>query len=162
VQSSLAARYLGWVPSLGSVLAHGRAGAFCEVLAVLVEHGVPLAEALRLAGQSSGDNGISGSAERMAQRVESGQKPTADEHVEQPIAPMLSWLLSAGQPQPQLVRSMRFAADSYQRRAARQAEWLSLYLPLIFTVVIGGTVTFLYATTLFVPWSMMMSEFAAP
>jgi type II secretory pathway component PulF len=75
---------------------------------------------------------------------------------------MLNWLLSAGQPQPQLVRSMRFAADSYRRRATRQAEWLSLYLPLIFTAVIGGTVTFLYATTLFVPWSMMMSEFAAP
>jgi general secretion pathway protein F len=162
VGSSLAARYLGWIPSLRSVLANSRAGAFCEVLAVLLEHGVPLGDSLRLAGQASGDAQIAGSADEMAARVESGRAPAAREPGEERFAPLVSWLLLAGQPQPQLIQSMRFAADSYERRAVRQAEWLSLYLPLIFTAVIGGLVTFLYATTLFVPWSMMMSEFAAP
>jgi general secretion pathway protein F len=162
VQSPLAARYLGWIPSLRSVLANSRAGAFCEVLAVLLEHGVPLGEALRLAGEASGDARIEGTAEEMAARAESGQTFMRRDLDERNFAPLVSWLLLAGQSQTQLVQSMRFAADSYERRAVRQAEWLSLYLPLILTALIGGLVTFLYATTLFVPWSMMMSEFAAP
>jgi type II secretory pathway component PulF len=158
-QSSLALRYFGWVPSLRSVLRNGRAGVFCEILTVLVAHGVPLAEALRLAGRSSGDRAIGDSIERMASRIESGQQldPAQDKLG---FAPLLSWVLLAGQ--PRLVESLRYAAESYQRRAARQAEWLATYLPLIFTGVIGGAVTLLYATTLFLPWSMMMREFAGP
>ncbi|MEX2140985.1 MAG: type II secretion system F family protein [Pirellulales bacterium] len=161
LQPGFGDRYLGWVPSLRSVFASSRAGAFCEVLSVLVAHGVPLAEALRLAAQSSGDARILGSAEEMAVRIEAGGKP--DEELDQGrFSPLVNWLLLTRGSKGELVQSLRFAADSYQRRASRQAEWLGLYLPLILTAVIGGAVVFLYAMALFVPWSMMMSEIAAP
>jgi general secretion pathway protein F len=161
VQSGLGAQYFGWLPSLRSVFANSRAGAFSEVLSVLVEHGVPLGEALRLAAQSSGDARIVGSAEQMAARIEAGGK-LEDESDKGRFSPLVNWLLLTRKSKGELVQSLRFAADSYQRRASRQAEWLGLYLPLILTAVIGGAVVFLYAMTLFVPWSMMMSEIAAP
>ena len=46
---------LGWLPGAGGVFAELRRGWFCQLLAGLLEHGVPLPEGLELAAEAVGD-----------------------------------------------------------------------------------------------------------
>lgn len=154
-------RYFGWFPTLRSVFANSRLAAFSEVLAMLIEHDVPLTRGLPLAGQSSGDPRLQRWADELARSIEQGQhssRATAD----QQFAPLFAWSISQGRSRDELRRTAQLAARNYHARAQRQIDWLTLYFPLIVTAVIGGGVTFLYASSLFIPWSMMMRSIVAP
>jgi hypothetical protein len=49
-----------------------------------------------------------------------------------------------------LASSLRQAATMYHERAVRTAEWYAEYLPIVLTLLIGGTIT--AGFTLFVLW----------
>ena len=53
---------------------------------------------------------------------------------------------------------LRQNADMYRRRAVARAEWLRWRLPVILTLAIGGTITLVYALSLFIPWVALLKE----
>jgi type II secretory pathway component PulF len=62
----------------------------------------------------------------------------------------------------QLAKSLRHAADAYRRQTQAQADWLTRYLPLLLTVVIGGTATGIYVLCVFVPWLQFLVDMGRP
>lgn len=153
-------RSANW-PSIAGVLFAGRMATFAEVLALLVEHRVPLPEAIRLAADACGDRRLQAVGGKLADKIASGQ--TLDFRAEAAaLPPLLGWLIAAPCGTAGLERSLRRAADSYRRQAWSMARWLSVYLPIWLTVLVGGTATAAYAVILILPWSFALKRLAMP
>jgi general secretion pathway protein F len=139
---------LAWVPTLARMSKAGRMATFTEVLRLLIEHRVSLPHALRLAGEASGDRRLEQHSLQMADRLERGGgregSPTG-------FPPLLAWLLAGGAPESQLVSALEHLSHAYRHEALRMAQWLSVYLPLVFTAVIGGGVVLLYGVVVLGP-----------
>jgi general secretion pathway protein F len=132
--------------------------AFADLLALMLQHEVPLDRALRLAGEASGDAQLRVSARQLADASRRGAVDSAGTPAGFP--PLIGWLLASGNAQPALAASLRHTAEAYRRRAERLDDWLRLYLPIGLTLAIGGTVVVFYALSVFVPWYGLLDQFA--
>jgi type II secretory pathway component PulF len=157
VSSTHASRLLGWVPWTGKLIAASRGAMFAEVFALLLEHSVPLDEALLLAAEASGDPHTIKAGKSLSQAIRNGQ-PVA-QHASA-LPPMLAWLLTTQPQQAALVSAARHAAEGYAWQAAFLAEKVRLLFPVLVTLFVAGLVTMLYALMLYVPWSNLLRALA--
>jgi general secretion pathway protein F len=138
-------------PWMGSMMRGFEASGFAEVLALLVEHGVPYPEALRLAGEASGEPGLARSARALADAVARGVPPAEALRGPSDFPPLLHWLLATATHQADFPATLRQMAARYRSLARFQADKLRVLLPMILLCAIGGTATLLYTLALFVP-----------
>ena len=160
-RSSRAAVFQGrggrwWWPSLGRLVSDTHVAAMSEILALLLEHGVPLPTAIELASRSVGNPTIEAAGGKTAAALRQGIRPKIDSAELAPFPPLMRWLLATGEREQTLVPLLRHAAENYRKRAMQQADWIRLYLPVILLVLIGGVTTFIYALTLFLPWAQLL------
>ena len=134
------------LPWLGPMLRWSRAAIFCDLLAMLLEHRVPLHEAIPLAGESTGDAATMQAAGSLAAALERGEsvQGASTKTAVGALPPLLRWLIQVPQGEQSLVATLQNAADAYRSRAEYQAELAQVLLPVILTIVVGGTVTLLY------------------
>lgn len=171
---------LAGVPWLGRMVRWLRAAAFAEVLALLVASRVPLDEGLELAGQASGDPRLAEAARQMAEAVRRGEplvafrsakgaalpgedRPSAERKATlgpAALPPLLAWLMGAGQARGELAPALRHAAETYRVRAMVRAELVRVALPVLVTLVVGGTATAAFALLVFGPWISMIHALA--
>ena len=151
----------GW-PTPGTVLRCCRQATFAELLALLLEHTVPMPEAVELAAAATGDHGLRSAAETLAAQLRGGV--TAATHVAAPagIPPLIGWLILTADRQPRLVETLRASAETCRQDAMRGSRWFNLYLPPLLTVILGGTAVLLYALFIFVPFCQLMLELGQP
>lgn len=142
------------LPWLGPVLRWSRAAVFTDLLAMLLEHDVPLHEAVRLAGEATGDPGTIDAAKTLAAALERGE-PLNSGLAALPcraLPPMLHWLIQSASGREAMLASLRAAAESYRVRAQYRADLLQVFVPVVLSLVIGGTATLLYALAVFGPY----------
>jgi type II secretory pathway component PulF len=135
----------------------GELAALHELLAMLLEHGVPLPEALRLASAAVGSVPSERGAHELAERVERGE-PLANPPAGFP--PLLACLLASPHPSGELPEVLRRSAERYRDEAARRAQWFSLYFPILVTIVFAGGAVVLYAMLTFGPWLVLFQHIA--
>ncbi len=157
VQPRWAGAALGWVPWMRGVLKSLRMATFTEVLATLVEHRVPLPEALELAAETSGDRQMMEASRRLAEAIRRGEPVDAEPGwVGYRLPPLIHWLLAAGEQRGTLLTALRQAAETYRRRAERQAETARLYVPVLATVLVGGSLVLMQAALVFGSWASLL------
>ncbi|HVA45205.1 MAG TPA: type II secretion system F family protein [Pirellulales bacterium] len=151
-----------WVPGARRLVRSCRLATFADVLALLVDQGVPLGEGLRLSAAASGDRALKAEADRLAAAIERGAGPA--EYLERAahFPPLAAWFLSAGQEARLLGFSLRQAALSYHEHARQRAETVQTFLPVYLTLAIGGTTALVYALLLFVPWINLLKTLSTP
>ncbi|MCP4193480.1 MAG: hypothetical protein GY768_22940 [Planctomycetaceae bacterium] len=154
-------RWMIWVPWTRDLLKHACLSTFLDVLALLLEQGVPLHEALALAAQASGDEKLEREAVDLATALERGERKFDDASFSV-IPSLVCWQLLSHTSQSELSRSLQASARSERRRADQLAEWLRLQLPVIFTIVIGGGATLIYALAVMAPWYSLLLRLADP
>jgi len=148
-------------PTIGRLVHVGRMAVFADTLALLLEHDVPMDEAVTLATSSSGDRRIRKSGQVLAERIRRGEtSSTGDDLAGAP--PMLGWLLFHHRDRGRLVRSLRRIADSSRRHAEWMSRWLSVYLPAWLTIGLGGSLALAYALSVIVPWVRLLLELSKP
>ena len=162
VEPRRAAALLGWLPGIGRMLRSFRRAIFAEVLALLVENEVPLSEAVLLAAEAAGDRGIYRAASRLAASLERGEMLAGSHAPSREFPPLLGWLLHSGRRNRALLPALRHASVVYRRRALRWVETTRVMLPVLLTVIVGGTVTLLFALTLFYPWCSFLYRLSRP
>ncbi len=154
------------------LLYYSQLSMFADLLALLIEHGAPLGQAVQLAADAGGDKRLKKSAHQFAELSAAGVKLGAaqvDPHQTSSAAatritklsgfpPLVSWLLAGGDSQAALVDSLRSVSRTYQHRVERLDDWLRLYLPLILTIGIGGAAVVVYALSLLGPWYQMLTH----
>jgi type II secretory pathway component PulF len=151
---------LGWVPGMRRMIAQTRSATFAELLALLVEHRVPFAEAVELAAEAAGDPAMRREAAKVAAATRRGQSvpdSVRDSHL---FPPLLRWMVIAGQEQGALAPALRHAAQIYRRHAVHQADLIRVFLPTALLLLIGMTATTFYALTLFIPFANLMYNLA--
>jgi general secretion pathway protein F len=147
-------------PWMGSMIRWYEAAGFADLLALLVEHGVPYPEALRLAGEASGDPSFARSSRELAAAVERGLAPAEALKGSSAIPSLLRWLVATSRRQGEMVTALRQMATRYRGMARHQADKIRVFLPTILLFGVGGTATALYALALFVPLTSLWTSLA--
>jgi general secretion pathway protein F len=160
-------RGLGWVPWLRATLADWRASNLAGWLALLVEHGVPLADAVELASAATGDASLDAAGRAIAAAARRGEPIDAAARAGGSpgpggLPPLLRWMIVAGAGRGELAPALRHAAETYRLRALRRAEALSATLPSVLLLLIGGSAAALYALALFAPWTGLLESLSRP
>ena len=150
-------RPLAWVPGIGRVSRLFRLASFSDLLSLMVEHEVPLPEALRLAGKALGDPRLARSTSELADSIECANRATPDRR-RLGLPSFLHWILTSRPQAAGLARLLHHAGNIYRRRALDLAAWFKLVFPIAAAVVVGGGVTLLYAATLFGPLSNLWHD----
>ena len=135
---------------------------FLKVLTLLVRNRATLHESLLLAGFASGNRKIVAASTRAAEWLEHGDSLQASLEAAPELPRFLRWMLISGEHNGKLEETLTLAGDVYYSRASTQAEILRTVLPSALTIVIGGTVTLLYALVLFAPVTSLYEEMGMP
>jgi general secretion pathway protein F len=136
----------------------GRMAAMTETLSTLVASDVPLDEAVSLAAASVGSPQLAQAGRELAERIRRGQvggKPPRG------FSPLLAWTITCTSP-VQLQKSLRRTAQIYRDEFERRGQWLTLYLPIIATALVGGAVVVIYGLLSLGPWIVIMRRLAQP
>ena len=147
-----------------SILANYETANFAELLGLLLEHRVPYPSAIVLAAESTGDARLTRGARQLAEAIARGESAAAalakiDRGT---FLPMMRWVLATGQEQGSLVAALHNLADVYRKRAAYQADKLSVFLPTILMIAIGASATLFYGLALFIPLTNLLRELTVP
>jgi general secretion pathway protein F len=151
---------LSSMPGVRSLVASAQAASLADVLALLLEQGVPLDEAVQLAAGTVGDPATHAAAQSLAIAVQRGSVAAHDVGRPNGLTPFMRWMITNGQNERTLVPLVRHTAQIYRHRTLRQADWLRTYLPTVLTIGIGGTATLLYCLTVFIPYTDLLKRLA--
>lgn len=147
-------RWLAWLPGSRGIHRWSQAATFADSLLLLVQRSIPLDQALQLAGASTDDLELRSAALALAEKSRTGAAIHSELHAgaaNEPKFPLLIRLaLHHAGNRSLLVGGLQQAASIYRERAVRAAEWYAEYLPILLTVVVGGTLT--VGFTLFLIW----------
>jgi general secretion pathway protein F len=153
---------LGLFPWMRSLLRHYEAANFADLLALMVEHGVPYHEALVLASEATGDPSVIRAGKALAEAVERGDPPEVAIGHDRALPPMLRWLLATGRQQVALAESLHGLAAIYRKRAQYQAEKIRVFLPIVLLLGIGLSATLIFGLSLFVPFTTLLRNLTIP
>jgi type IV pilus assembly protein PilC len=132
------ARLLYAVPVIGTLLRSARLAAFTDLLAVLVEHGLPLPEAFRLAGESSSDPLMAEQARDVHDRLVAGQ-PLAEALRGRGLVPeWVAWMAGGGEQRGTLGPALQQVAAVYRRQVDSRATVLRSILPPFMIITISA------------------------
>jgi general secretion pathway protein F len=148
------------IPWMGGMLANVRAASFADLLGLLVAHEVPLADAVELAAESTGDSKMIQGSATVAAGIRRGDSVEALTREAPGIPPMLRWLIATGYRQGSLVPALNHAAASYRRRATNQASLIRAMLPSVLLLVVGATGTIFFTVTIIYPFTRLLSQLA--
>jgi type II secretory pathway component PulF len=151
------------IPLVGAMIAGFRNANFADLLALMIEHQVPLDEAVRLAAEASGGGTLRQSAEALSERLRRGERADSGGSAGLgTLPPLLTWMLTAGHRQGDLASALRHAATTYRRRAEARADLIRAALPTTLMLVIGAGTVLLYGFLLFVPMTTLYDELSLP
>jgi general secretion pathway protein F len=148
------------LPGMNSLLRPYRIAAFAELAAGLLEHRVPLDEALVLAADGSGDRALARNAQAAAERLRSGVAASAALAEFESLPRFGRWMLAAGASQGTIPTTLRHIAEWANARGASRLDWYSFVAPAVVTVVVGGTVVALFAAASFGPVIALINKLA--
>lgn len=151
---------LGLVPGARGVVQQIAAADFAELLAILIEHEVPLPEAVKLATGATGHAALRRSGPVVAEALSRGVPLSVESARDAGIPPLLGWVLSWGSGQGLLAPALRSAASMYRRRARLRADLMRTLFPALALLVVGATAALVYAMVLFMPLSSLLESAA--
>ncbi len=125
---------------------------FCELLATLIEHDVPLPQALPLAGHACADAQLSHQSEQWAEQLKRGEAIASGSSATDQSFGWLAWLLRQGQDRAILTRQLQRSAESYRAEVLKATRWWMHTFPLLVTVAMGGTSVLVMALLILGPW----------
>lgn len=143
------------LPGVRSMIRDLRFYNLARMFAMMVERGLPLHEALQLAGACCGSSALDDACRVAAAKVEKGNPPDDRGTAEwQPgrLPPLLaSGLHQTHLHEAQLLERLRGITGYYRRRLQVSILWLKNIVPVAMFVIIGGGSVALYALTVFWP-----------
>jgi len=148
------------LPGINLLLRPYRIAAFAELAAGLLDHHVPLDEAVLLAADASSDRALAQNARAAAERLRAGEAaPTALAAFES-LPRFGRWMLTAGAAQGTMATTLRHVADWANSRGAARLDWYSFLAPAAITVLVGGTVVAAFAAVSLGPVIRLINKLA--
>jgi type II secretory pathway component PulF len=149
----------GAVGTLARMQRASRLASLADMLSLLLNHSVPLDEAVELASAAVGSRAAARGGSQLAEQLRRGE---LIRDVPAGFPPLLAWTIASGQSQRELVRSLARTAETYRDEVFRRGQWLSMYVPLIATLLLCGGAVFAYAVLTLGPWILIMRRLSLP
>lgn len=153
---------LGWIPGFGAIVAEAQAADFADMLALMVDNGVPLDEGIVLSADATGSLSLQKSATRLAEGIRRGDSLAVLIKATGSFPPMLGWVLSTAPSVGSLSPALKHAAETYRLRSSRRAETLKSTLPALMLCVVGAFAAIIYITAVLQPVLTLWYELAIP
>lgn len=151
-----------WIPGVPTLFADLDRSHVCRILGLLIDHRIPLPDALLLTARTTESPVLAESLGRVAAGLQQGRSLVAEVHVARELPSLLAQLLRAGEIDADLTAALKQASEIYHRRAMRRVDWLRATLTPALTVFLGGAVTLAYALCFAVPLSVFYRELLDP
>ncbi len=149
---------LRWIPMYGRMLHWGAMSQFAHLMAILVEHEVPLPEAVSLAGSGSGDAAIRRAGNALAKSFAAEEAtPLTRYTVLMGFPVSMIQLLSRQKRTGAIPEALRGLAEIFASRAATQGHVIAIVCgPIIITIT--GIVLGLAVIALFMPLIKLITD----
>lgn len=147
---------LGIIGGIGRMRRAGQSAALCEQLAILLEHGLPLAEALRLIGGTLTSPPLAQATLDFAGQLERGQTARPP----RPFPPLLACILLDSRNGQALSSNLRQMAANYHEEVRRRGVWLGTWVPALLTLAFGGGLVLFHVVIMLGPWMILMHKMA--
>jgi type II secretory pathway component PulF len=145
------ARAVYALPIVGPLVHSARMAAFTDLLAILVDYGLPLPRAFQLAGESSSDPFLARGARQARQDLEAGL-PLGPALRHRLLVPeLISWMTGVGELRGDLGPTLHHIAEMYRRQVERRAALLRTVLPPFLIILTAGVVVGLFVAALILP-----------
>lgn len=145
------ARCVYSLPIVGTLVRSARLAAFTELLAILVDHTLPLPEAFLLAGSASSDPLMAGIAVEVQQQLALGM-PLREALRGRGLVPeWVAWMAGYGEQRGTLGASLHQVATIYRREVETRAALLRTVLPPFLIIVTAGLFVALFVITVMSP-----------
>jgi general secretion pathway protein F len=141
-----------WLPQMPRAVFRRRAAGFAEIVAALLDDGLPLTSALEIAADAWNDTRMHEATRGLAASLKQGQTPSDDGRLASQFPPLLRWALWHSATTTGTAPALRMAANVYRQASDHYIERLRTLAPMVMCVVLGGSVTLLYGLALFVPF----------
>jgi general secretion pathway protein F len=148
-----------WLPIAGRIVECARSASLAEIFGLLIDHDVPLPDAVRLAATCTNESQLTKNAADAARRIEAGERGTPEKLQAAGLPPVLALMVSNGARQQTLVSLARHAAENGRSRVEQDIAWLRDWLPVWLIVTVGSVIGVVYCLTFFVPFSQLMQAF---
>jgi len=158
----IAAAAIRRLPLIGSVLLTFHRANFTELLSMMLEHEVPLADAVPLAIDASGDPQLSARRDDIVTKLESGSTLGEVLQMAGATTPFVRWMIQSAEAQGAIRPALAQASIILRRRAEHQAEWFHVTFPVLMLVVVGGGAVLIYSLSLFLPVVDLLEALSQP
>lgn len=149
---------LSIIPGLKSVVSYWQWSNFCDLLATLLEHQIPLPAAILLAADATGNAVIHQEMAGVAENLQAGRSMADSLRGRRRIPAFLRWSLATAQ-EPKAFRSaLRHGTDMYRGRANFRAEAIKLWLPPVLLFFIGGGTGLFYVLSMVLPLAALYRQ----
>jgi type IV pilus assembly protein PilC len=152
------ARCVYSLPIVGTLVRSARLAAFTELLAILVDHSLPLPEAFLLAGSASSDPLMAGTALEVQQQLALGM-PLREALRGRGLVPeWVAWMAGLGEQRGTLGASLHQVAAVYRRQVETRAALLRTVLPPFLIIVTAGLFVSLFVITVMSPMYWLLES----
>ena len=144
------------LPIVGTLVRAARLAAFADLMALLIDHEVPLPEAFRLAGESSSEPLMAGAALQIHEGLNEGMQLSDVLRGRGLVPEWVCWMTGVGQKSGRLGATLHQIAEMYRRQVEMRAALLRSVLPPFMIICIAGVFVFLFVTALIMPQMKLM------
>jgi type II secretory pathway component PulF len=145
------ARMVYAVPVVGTMIRAARLAAFTDLLALLVDHEMPLPEAFLLAGQASSDPLMAAASGEVHGELTEGIPLGRVLRGRGLIPEWVAWMTSHGEQRGTLAATLRQIADTYRRQVDVRVAMLRSALPPMVIILTAGLFAVLFVFVLMLP-----------
>lgn len=148
-------RWWGWIPGVRKIMRAGSRAVFADLLHIMARQQVPMDRAVALAAAATGDSDLIRESQSIVTALTQGSRGTPEGDPSRrasAIPGTIRWLIQSARSPNELSEGLRQVADNYRRRVQAHEVWTRMVVPVLATVLVGGTVTVLYTVAMMGPW----------
>ncbi|MEM9660168.1 MAG: type II secretion system F family protein, partial [Planctomycetota bacterium] len=150
--------WIRWIPGAGRSARLCGQAALADMLQAMIDAGVPLPDALSLAGDASGQRRLRDVSHRLAESVRTGNELADQRDDLRGLPPLVRMALLAHRAPDAIAASLRRAAEVYRHQARSWALQVATFAPLVMTGLIGGLMVALSIAVLIQPYFATLEE----
>ena len=144
-------QFIYLIPLLGTLIRSARMAAFTDLLGMLVEYGIPLPAALRLAGAASSDPLMAARSREVEARLTRGMSFAEAFRGQRLLPAWVAWLGAAGERRGGLAPALREVAGVSRRQVESRSTVLRTILPPFVVITTAGFLTGFFVIALMMP-----------
>ena len=146
-----AAKIVYAIPLVGTLVHSARLAAFVDLLAILVDHRVPLPEAFRLASAASSDPLLRIGAANVCDKLDRGETLAASLRDERLVPDFLAWMAGMGERNQRLADTLRQTAAFYRKQAETRPSLFRTVFPAVALIAVAIIVVTFVVIVLIAP-----------